>query len=70
MSSVTGGGSSSSTTKSSPWFDFLFDNAYNVDASEAEASIRRKYPLLLHDKEKIVLAFKDRGGKGRDKVCV
>mmetsp|Transcript_8730 Transcript_8730/g.13951 ORF Transcript_8730/g.13951 Transcript_8730/m.13951 type:complete len:662 (-) Transcript_8730:1578-3563(-) len=63
MSSITG----SSSTKSSPWFDFLFDNAYNVDASEAEASIRRKYPLLLHDKEKIVLAFKDRGGKGRDK---
>lgn len=47
--------------------DFIFDNAYSVDAKKAEASARSKYPLLLHKDEKIELAFKDRGGKGRDK---
>ena len=50
-----------------PWFDFVFDNAYAVDASEAEEKIRTKYPHLLHRDEKVVLAFTDRGGKGRDK---
>lgn len=49
------------------WFDFIFDNAYAVDAKEAEESMRRKYPLLLHKDESVILAFKDRGGKGRDK---
>ena len=49
------------------WYDFIFDNAYSVDAEKAEASMRQKYPLLLHEQEKIILAFKDRGGKGRDK---
>ena len=48
-------------------YDFLFDNAYEQDASEAEKAIREKYPLLLHEKESLVLAFKDRGGSGRDK---
>lgn len=52
---------------SSSWYDFIFDNAYQVDASEAEATLRQKYPLLLHDQESLELAFKDRGGKGRDK---
>ena len=47
--------------------DFIFDNSYAVDAETAEANMRRKYPLLLHEKEKVILAFKDRGGKGRDK---
>lgn len=51
----------------SPWFDFVFDNAYQVDASEAETKLREKYPLLLHETERIELAFTDRGGKGRDK---
>jgi sporulation protein YlmC with PRC-barrel domain len=49
------------------WFDFIFDNAYQVDAQAAEEKIRSKYPLLLHKDEKIELAFTDRGGKGRDK---
>ena len=49
------------------WYDFVFDNAYKVDADEAEKNIRTKYPLLLHENEKVELAFKDRGGIGRDK---
>jgi hypothetical protein len=49
------------------WYDFVFDNAYQVDAVESEKSIREKYPDLLHETERIELAFKDRGGKGRDK---
>jgi hypothetical protein len=49
------------------WYDFIFDNAYQQDAAEVEKTVRDKYPLLLHPQEKIVLAFKDRGGKGRDK---
>jgi hypothetical protein len=54
--------------RSNAWFDFIFDNAYCVDADQAETSIRQKYPHLLHPSEKVILAFKDRGGKGRDKV--
>jgi hypothetical protein len=49
------------------WYDFIFDNAYQLDAASVEASVRSKYPLLLHKDEQLVLAFKDRGGKGRDK---
>ena len=49
------------------WFDFIFDIAYKEDAEDAESRIREKYPLLLHENEKILLAFKGRGGKGRDK---
>jgi hypothetical protein len=49
------------------WYDFVFDNAYQTDAAETEKNIRQKYPKLLHANEKIELAFKDRGGKGRDK---
>jgi hypothetical protein len=50
------------------WYDFVFGNAYQVDAAEAEQKLREKYPMLLHTNERIELAFKDRGGKGRDKV--
>jgi hypothetical protein len=25
------------------FYDFVFDNAYKVDASEAEAAVRKKY---------------------------
>jgi hypothetical protein len=49
------------------WYDFIFDNAYQADALKVEEEVRQKYPLLLHAREKIVLAFRDRGGKGRDK---
>ena len=49
------------------WFDALFDNAYQVDAANAEEKIREKYPQLLHTEEHVELAFRDRGGMGRDK---
>jgi hypothetical protein len=42
------------------WYDFVFGNAYQQDAAKVEESVRRKYPLLLHESESIVLAFKDR----------
>jgi len=48
-------------------YDYIFSNAHQQDSVEAEKAVRAKYPLLLHEKEQIVLAFKDRGGKGRDK---
>ena len=48
-------------------YDFIFDNAYKECADDAESRLRKKYPLLLHETEKILLAFKGRGGKGRDK---
>jgi hypothetical protein len=49
------------------WYDFIFTNSYQEDALKVEKEVRDKHPLLLHAKEKIVLAFRDRGGKGRDK---
>lgn len=49
------------------WYDFIFDNAYKQDAADAERRMRQKYPHLLHADERVELAFKDRGGKGRDK---
>jgi hypothetical protein len=51
----------------SSFYDFICDNAHATDSAEAEKSMRQKYPLLLGAKEKVVLAFKDRGGMGRDK---
>lgn len=49
------------------FYDFIFDNAYQVDADEAERKLREKYPKVLHADERVELAFTDRGGKGRDK---
>jgi Bacterial PH domain len=49
------------------WGDFVFDNAHTVDAAETEKKQREKYPHLLHKDEKVLLAWKDRGGMGRDK---
>ena len=49
------------------WYDFIFDNAYAEDSQDAERRIREKYPNLLHEQEQVLLAFKGRGGKGRDK---
>eukprot|EP00980_Cylindrotheca_fusiformis_P028777 scaffold22642_cov134-Cylindrotheca_fusiformis.AAC.32 len=49
------------------FYDFIFDNAYQQDAGDAEQKMREKYPLLLHSEERVELAFRDRGGKGRDK---
>ena len=48
-------------------YDYIFDNSYQKDAKEEESNCRTKYPKLLHHKETIQLAFKDRGGKRRDK---
>jgi hypothetical protein len=46
---------------------FVGNNSFQVDAAEAQAKIREKYPLLLHEKESVELAFTGRGGAGRDK---
>jgi len=48
-------------------YDFLSKNSYQQDANASEQEVRRKYPLLLHEREKVELAFCDRAGKGRDK---
>lgn len=46
--------------------DYIGDNSVQVDATEYERAVREKDPkLLLHD-EKLVFAFKGRGGDGRD----
>ena len=52
---------------SGSWYNFLGNNSVQVDATAAETSVREKYPHLLHAKERIELAFKGRGGMGRDK---
>jgi len=49
--------------------NIIGNNAVQVDAIEAERKAREKYPKLLEQNEKILLAFKDRGGKGRDNSC-
>lgn len=46
---------------------FIGDNAFQVDAAEAEAAARAKYPLLFHPNETVEMAFKAGGGIGRDK---
>ena len=48
-------------------YHFVGNNSVKVEASQAEAAIREKYPLLLRDEERIEIAFKGRGGLGRDK---
>jgi len=45
---------------------FLGDNSAQTDASTYENKIRSDEPELLQDDERIVFAFKGRGGKGRD----
>jgi len=47
--------------------DWIFCNAHQQDAAETEKDLRKNFPLLLHENEKIELAFRDRGGKGRDR---
>ena len=37
-----------------------------VDAQASETALRSKHPTLLHADETIQLAFRDRGGTGRD----
>lgn len=45
---------------------FISDNAILADPKEREESLRSKVPELLQSDEKVLFAFKDRGGKGRD----
>ncbi len=45
---------------------YFSDNAIECDASEREAVLREKVPDLRLADEHILLAYKDRGGKGRD----
>mmetsp|Transcript_46043 Transcript_46043/g.85918 ORF Transcript_46043/g.85918 Transcript_46043/m.85918 type:complete len:793 (+) Transcript_46043:51-2429(+) len=42
------------------------DNALQVNESKAETRLREEFPTLLLDDEKVVMAFKGRGGAGRD----
>lgn len=45
---------------------YLGDNAAQTDATEYETKLRTTHPRLLLPLETIVLAFRGRGGKGRD----
>lgn len=47
--------------------DFIFDNTHKIDPEAEEKEARAKYPYLLHQNEKVEMAFRDRGGAGRDK---
>jgi hypothetical protein len=47
-------------------FAYVGDNAAAIDPTEYETSLREKDPRLLQHDEHIILAFKGRGGKGRD----
>jgi len=46
--------------------DYVGDNAAQIDANEYEEQVREEDPQLLLYNERIVFAFKGRGGKGRD----
>ncbi|EJK62401.1 hypothetical protein THAOC_16989 [Thalassiosira oceanica] len=46
--------------------DFVGCNSKLVDAREFESDIRSSDPRLLQADEKVIFAFRDRGGKGRD----
>jgi len=45
---------------------YLGDNAAQTDATDCETQLRKTYPRLLLPHESILLAFRGRGGKGRD----
>jgi hypothetical protein len=44
-----------------------WERSVGLDAEKAEEEVRSNTPKLLFEDEKIELAFRDRGGKGRDK---
>jgi len=46
--------------------DYFSDNAIQGDAAEAEAALRKIHSGILQKDEKVVFAFLDRGGSGRD----
>ncbi|KAL7553105.1 hypothetical protein ACHAWF_016359 [Thalassiosira exigua] len=45
---------------------YLGDDAARIDAAEYEAELRSKDPRLLQSDERLVLAYRGQGGKGRD----
>ncbi|KAL3810110.1 hypothetical protein ACHAXA_008243 [Cyclostephanos tholiformis] len=47
--------------------DYVGDNSVQIDAIEYEKKLRLNDPKLLLNDERIILAFKGRGGSGRDK---
>jgi len=49
--------------------NFLGKIAAQKDSNEVESKARKKHPYLLESDEKVIFAFKDRGGKGRDSSC-
>ena len=46
--------------------DYIGDNCAQIVASEYEEKVREEDPQLLLGDERIVFAFKGRGGSGRD----
>jgi len=49
--------------------DFIGSNYCEEPAADRESSFRSKVPELLKPNESVVLAYKSRGGKGRDAVA-
>lgn len=47
--------------------DYVGDNAIQIDAIEYEKKVRDQCPRLLGSDERVIYAFKSRGGSGRDK---
>jgi len=47
--------------------DYVGDNAIQIDAVEYEKKVRDQCPRLLGSDERVIYAFKSRGGSGRDK---
>lgn len=50
--------------------DYVGNNSAPIDAVECETKLRSKTPKLLLPNERIILAFKGRGGAGRDKTML
>jgi len=46
--------------------DQLSDNAVPEDPAQTEQDIRNEHPRILQEDEKVEMAFRGRGGKGRD----
>ncbi|CAB9514297.1 Pfam:DUF1696 [Seminavis robusta] len=46
--------------------NILSDNSYQIEAEEAEKKLRQKEPLVLHESERVLLAYKS-AGDPRDK---
>lgn len=46
--------------------DYVGDNSIQIDAAEYEAKLRNDEPKLLLQDERVVHAYRGRGGSGRD----